>query len=109
MDLGKWLKLVEQIAPLALAATPLAPIAPFVAAGVRVAEQVPGADGPTKQAIAKQIVDIGVAATNAQAGHTEIDPDVVHNLVSDGINTVVGAVNLKHASEAEDAAEVPTV
>lgn len=95
-DIKKWLHLIEQVAPYALAATPAAPLAPFIAIGIQAAEQIPGATGATKLAIAKQIVSIGVAATNAQAGHQKIDPVLVDQTVTDGINTVVGAVNLAH-------------
>lgn len=98
MNFKNWLKAVEQIAPIALSATPLAAIAPYVSVGIQAAEQIPGADGPTKLAIAKSIVHIGVAATNAKIGHEALDPTAVDKLVTDGINTVVGAVNLKVAS-----------
>jgi hypothetical protein len=101
----RWLKVVEKIAPLVLAATPLAPIVPFVILGIQTAEQIPGATGEQKLALATQIVNTGVAATNAQVGHTEIDPALVNDAVTHGIATVVAAVNLKHTAEAEDAGE----
>lgn len=102
MSLPNWLHSIIDLAPLILAATPAAPLAPFVAAGIQAAEHIPGADGPTKLAIAKQIVSAGVAATNAQIGHQEIDPLLVDKLSTDAINVVVGVANLKHASAAED-------
>lgn len=94
MNLLSWLKLVESIGPLVLATTPLAPIAPFVVTGIQFAEQIPGADGPTKLAIATQIVNIGVAATNAQIGHQKIDPALVNTAVTSGITAVVSAVKV---------------
>ena len=101
-----WLKLVEQIAPLVLAATPLAPIAPFVAIGIHAAEQIPGASGATKLAVAQQITHIAIQAVNTQAGHEEVNPALADGILADGISAVVGAVNLKHAAQVEDAAEV---
>ena len=105
MSLPKWLQYVETFAPLILAATPLAPIIPFVISGIQTAEQIPDATGAQKLAIAQQLVADGVAATNAAAGHTEIDPALVNDMVTQGINTVVSVVNFKHSVEAEDAAE----
>jgi hypothetical protein len=89
-----WLKLVEQLTPIILGATPLAAISPFVTAGIQVAEQIPGADGPTKLGLAIQITNLGVAATNAQAGHTAIDPALVNSTIQTSINSVVAVVNL---------------
>lgn len=107
MNLKSWLSLVEKVVPLVLAATPAAPLAPFISIGIQAAEQIPGATGSTKLVIAKQIAGIGVAAVNAQAGHQEVDPALIDQVATDGINAVVGVVNLKHANQAEDAAEVP--
>ena len=106
MNFAGWLKLVEQIAPIALAVTPLAPIAPFIALGIKTAEQIPGASGADKLALATTIAQAGVAATNAQAGHQEIDPVLVSQAIAQGIGTVVAVVNTVHAAKAEDAAEV---
>jgi len=107
MNFAGWLKLVEQIAPIALSVTPLAPIAPFIALGIKTAEQIPGASGADKLALATTIAQSGVAAINAQAGHQEIDPMLVNQAIAQGIGTVVAVVNTVHAAQAEDAAEVP--
>lgn len=104
-NLSQWLALVEQISPIILLATPLAPIAPFVALGIKTAEQLPGATGAQKLALAKTIVSAGVAATNAQAGHVEVDPALVDSAVSSGIAAVVATANLVQAAKAENATE----
>lgn len=104
-SLANWLHLVETIGPLVLAATPLAPIVPFVIMGIQTAERIPGATGAQKLELAKQIVTTGIAATNAQAGHTEIDPALVDTAVTSGINAVVAATNVVHAAVAENVAE----
>jgi hypothetical protein len=105
MNLSSWLHLVESIAPLALAMTPLAPIAPWVTIGIQTAERIPGASGPQKLALAKTIVSAGVAATNAQAGEQEIDPTLIDSALSSGISAVVDAVNVVHAAQDEKIAD----
>lgn len=104
-NLSQWLNLVESIAPIVLLATPLAPIAPFVILGIKTAEQIPGATGPQKLALAKTIVSAGVQATNAQAGHVEIDPVQIDTAVTSGINAVIASINVVQAAKAENAAE----
>lgn len=94
-----WLKAVENLAPLVLAATPLAPIAPFVALGIQTAERIPGAKGADKLALATQIVNAGVQATNAQAGKEVVNVENVNTLVTSGINAVVAAANLKGSGD----------
>lgn len=105
VNLGSWLKIVEQVAPLVLAATPAAPIAPFVAIGIQTAEKIPGASSADKLALATTIAQAGIAATNAQAGHTEIDPTAANAALASGISAVVNVANLVHDAKAEDAAE----
>jgi len=100
----KWLRLVEQFAPLILAATPLAPIVPFVIVGISTAEKIKGATGAEKLALATQIVNAGVAATNAQAGTEKINPTLVNQAVTYGINAVVSSVNLVHSFQTDPAA-----
>lgn len=95
MNLASWLKIIEKAAPIVLAATPLAPLAPFVAVGIQAAEQIPGATGPQKLTIATQLVNTGIAATNAQAGKQVINPSEASQLVASGINAVVAAANLE--------------
>lgn len=98
MKFGAWFTILKRVAPIVLATTPAAPLAPFIAVAIQAAEQIPGADGPTKLAIAREIVTIGVNATNAQIGYAKIDPALVDEVVENGIHTVVAVVNAKHAS-----------
>lgn len=99
MNLSTWLKTVEKIVPTLLKLTPLAPISQYVALGIQTAQQIKGATGAQKLELAKQIVSVGVAATNAQAGHQVVDPAEVDALVTSSINTVVAAANLAHKDQ----------
>lgn len=96
MKLPKWLGLVKQLAPLILAVTPLAPIVPWVVVGIQTAEGIEGATGAQKLEIAKAIVSVGVAATNAQVGKVILNPAEADTLVAAGISAVVAATNLVH-------------
>lgn len=91
-----WLKLVGQIAPIALAATPMAPLAPYIAIGVQQAEQMEGATGAQKLAKAVEIAKTGIAAADAQAGRQIIDPAAADAAITAGVNAVVGTVNIIH-------------
>lgn len=95
MSLKSWLDKIKKYAPIILAETPAAPLAPYIAIGIQAAEQIPGASGPAKLEAAKQITHIVVAATNDQAGHQVVDPALVDKLADDAASTVVDAVNLK--------------
>jgi hypothetical protein len=96
MGIPGWLKTVAQIAPAILAFTPAAPLAPWVALGIHTAEGIDGATGPQKLEIAKAIAKVGVAAVNAQAGKELVDVTSSDVVITDGINAVVAATNLKH-------------
>jgi hypothetical protein len=71
-----------------------------VALGIHAAEQVDGADGPAKLAIAKQITDVAVSAVNAQAGSQKIDPSQVSAAFSNGVGAVIAVANLVHSAQA---------
>jgi hypothetical protein len=96
MHIPSWLKAVAKIAPTILALTPAAPIAPWVALGIQAAEGIPQASGAQKLEIAKVIAKVGVAAVNAQAGSTVINPAAADELLASSINAVVAATNLAH-------------
>jgi len=95
-----WLQLVEQLAPMVLVATPLAPLAPFIAIGIREAEQIKGATGQDKLAHAVAITKAAVTGVNAQAGKTVIDPTVADDALKHGISTVVDVVKIIQARQA---------
>jgi hypothetical protein len=107
ISVSKWLQLVSWVAPAVLGMTPLAPIAPFVIAGVQAAESLPGAQGKDKLDAAVQIARIGIAATNAQAGHVVVDPQLADAAIQSGISTVVNVVNLTHRGAQPDATGQP--
>ncbi len=92
-----WLHLVEQFAPLILAATPLAPLVPFIVIGIREAEHLKGATGPEKLAHAVEITHATIAGVNAQAGKVLVDPVGADDALKHGISTVVDVVNIIHA------------
>ncbi len=96
MALPKWLQILEQIGPTILLFTPLAPIAPAIIAGIKVAESIPGASGPQKKALVQQIAGLAAAGANAQAGHQVIDPGTLEAVSGQAIDTVVGVANLVH-------------
>lgn len=86
---------LEQIAPIALSVIPGVPpvLIPLVVHGIQTAEAIPGATGAQKKAAALDLVNTGIASTNAAAGKQVIDPTAI-NAVGEGIDTVVGVVNL---------------
>ena len=94
--MSKWLQALEQIGPSILLFTPLAPIAPAVIAGIKVAEAIPGASGEQKKALVQQIAGLAAAGANAQAGKTVIDPQQMGAVSGQAIDTVVSVVNLIH-------------
>lgn len=99
MSLPKWLQILQTVAPTVLACTPLAPIAPFVVAGIQAAEASGGA-GPHKLATALNITRIGIAAVNAQAQKTIIDPQLSDAALTSGINLAVQITNTLHRDPA---------
>lgn len=105
MAVPQWLEILETVGPTVLALTPLAPIAPAVVAAIGEAQQIAGATGADKLAHVQNIVNETVAAVNAQAGHTELDPQLVSDASAKAIGTVVSVVKTIHAAHAEDVAE----
>src|SRR6266571_4632113 len=95
-----WLQLIEQFAPLVLIATPLAPLAPFIAIGIREAEGIKGATGQEKLTHAVAITKAAVTGVNAQAGKIVIDPTVADDALKHGISTVVDVVKIIQARQA---------
>lgn len=95
----RWLALITQYAPLILAATPLAPIAPFVAIGIHSAEAMKGATKQEKLSHAVEITQASIVAVNAQVGHQVIDPTTANRALVSGISAVVDVVNMVHRHE----------
>ena len=93
MDWKKFGHLVEQLAPIALAVTGVPPVLiPIVIHGIQVAEQF-GGSGAEKKAQAVDLVTSAISGTNLAAGKQVVDPTAIH-AVSNGIDAVVGVVNL---------------
>ena len=93
MDWKSFGRLVEQFAPIALAVAGVPPIlVPVVVHGIQVAETF-GGSGPEKKAQAIDLVTTAILGTNIAAGKQVVDPLAIH-AVSNGIDTVVGVVNL---------------
>jgi hypothetical protein len=95
-DGGFWSRfaaVAEQIAPIALKLTPLAPIAPAVQLGILEAEQLANASGTEKLAHALNLASTAALAANAQAGKTVVDPTYVQQQGALVISGVVQAVN----------------
>lgn len=98
MGFPSWLSTVLHYTPIALSFTPLAPLAPFFAAGIHAAEQIPGASGSQKLAAATAIAQAGISA--AQAAGVKVDASVTNQAIVDGINAVVKGVNSFHGKAA---------
>ena len=96
MSLPKWLQILEQVGPSILLVTPLAPIAPAVVAGIKLAQSIPGATGEQKKAIVQQIVAVAAQGANTQAGTTILDPTMAQDVASKVIDTVVGITGIIH-------------
>jgi hypothetical protein len=90
----KWLSILEEVGPMVLQFTPLAPIASAVTAGIRLAEALPGTTGQQKQQTVMQIVATAVAGANAQAGKQIMDPAEAVNAASAAIDTIVHVTNV---------------
>ena len=93
MDWKSFGHLVEQLAPIALALTGVPPVLiPVVVHGIQVAESF-GGTGAEKKEKAITLVTTAILGTNIAAGKQILDPNAIH-AVSNGIDTVVGVVNL---------------
>lgn len=90
---SKFFSVLKQFAPIILALTPLAPIAPAVAEAIATAETIPGASGSEKLAAAKAIVVDAAQAVNAQAGHDKVNVAEVEASADSVISGVVDSVN----------------
>jgi hypothetical protein len=91
--LSFWLHLAGYLAPIVLSRIPgvSQAIAPYVAVGVQSAEQIPGADGPTKLAAAVSIAQAGFGAAQAAGAHSGIV--VQGHEITSAINSLVAATN----------------
>lgn len=97
MHLSKFLNIVKVIAPLVLAnvkgGDKIGALIPTITDGIAEAEQIHGASGAEKKAHVLNIVKAGVETANA-TGKVTLDPAEVHEVASDGIDAVVGAIHV---------------
>lgn len=93
MDWKTFGRILEQIAPIALAIVPGIPpvLIPVIVHGIQTAENL-GGTGPEKKAQAMDLVKTGILAANLTAGKQLVDPNTIH-VVSNAVDTVVGVVN----------------
>lgn len=89
--MNRFLELAKTLAPILLPIInpKLAPLSPYISAGIAEAEALPGASGDAKRAHVENLVNIGATAVNQTAGHQVIDVGALGSAVSDGISTVV--------------------
>ncbi len=107
--MSHWLQLLAQLGPIVLAATPLSALAPAVVAGIAAAEGLPGATGPQKKEIVKQIVSAAAQGANAQVGRTIIDPALAVDSASHVIDTIVNITNIVHQAHDDATPIAPDV
>lgn len=97
LNLNKWLSVVAQLAPIVLLAVPggaaLAPLVPVITHAITEAEQIKGASGADKKAHVLSTVQDAVAVANA-SGKVKLDPAAVQQVASQGVDAVIGAVNV---------------
>lgn len=91
-----WLKRALEMAPLILSLSPLAPIAPAVAAGIVAAEKMKGATGAEKLAHVQELAHAAAEGANAAAGREVVSVVGIDQAAANAISTVVSVVNLAH-------------
>lgn len=92
--LGHFFVNIGKFAPLILAITPLAPIAPAVAAAIQEAEAIQGATGPEKRA---HVINVATAAaTVAQQSGAKVDPAAVQAAAGQTIDAIVAVAKAAH-------------
>lgn len=96
MTKSEWFKGVLHMAPLILSLSPLAPIAPAVAAGIVAAEQMKGATGAQKLAHVQELAHAAAEGANAAAGREVVSVVGIDDAAAHAISTVVAVVNLAH-------------
>lgn len=110
LGLNKWLDVVSQLAPIVLLAVPgaqaIIPLVPLVTHAIKEAEQIKGADGPTKKAHVLSTVNDAVTVANA-TGKVKFDPAQVEQVTSDGVDAVIGAVKVVEGAKVVKPIQAP--
>lgn len=96
-DLDKFLSVVSIVGPLVLMNVPggqnIAVLLPTIINGIKEAEAIAGATGPEKKAHVMALVADAVTVANA-TGRIHIDVAEVQGVVSNGIDVVIGVINV---------------
>lgn len=94
--MNKWISLVLNLAPLVLMAIPGMPavLVPTIVHAIQEAQQIAGASGADKKAHVLAVAADAVTAVNEAKGKAVINPAVVPTVVSQGIDTAIGVINL---------------
>jgi hypothetical protein len=100
MTKTEWFTQVLHLAPVILSFSPLAPIAPAIAAGIIAAEKIKGASGAEKLAHVQEIAHAAAEATNAAAGREVVSVIGIDQAAANAISTVVSVVNVVHQAKA---------
>jgi hypothetical protein len=95
-DFHALLPLVGAILPLVKGGDKAAALVPTIAHAIETAEQH-GGTGAEKKARAKAIVQDAITVANA-TGKVHLDPTAVDQTLDNGIDAVVGAVNIAHGA-----------
>ncbi len=97
------LGLVGKFAPMILPSVPggakISAFIPVITHGILEAEQIPGASGADKKAHVLNLLADSVTALNA-TGKTHLSQDELAAIAGNGIDTVIGTVNLLHGAGA---------
>lgn len=109
MDKTQWLALLKVLGPVVGALVPgLDPtFVPLIVTGVAEAEQIRGADGPTKKAHVVELVKVAAAAANAGTKKNLVDVAGIAQAASIGIDAIVRTTNA--AAEQPVALKAPPV
>ncbi len=101
MGIPRWLRILEDVGPLVIAAAfpPLIPVTSLVIAAAKAAEAIPGATGEQKNQIAQQIAAIGAQFTNVTTGKPLVDPALAADITGDVFTAVVQATNAAQAGK----------
>ena len=100
--LGGFLSILARVGPMALAFTPLAPIAGPVVEAIAHAAALKGASNEEKRAHVKALAVVAADALNVKEGRVVLDPAVVESTADHAITTAYEAAKLIHDRHATD-------
>lgn len=102
--LGAFVNVLRVLGPAVLATVPggekIAPLIPTITGAIEEAEAIRGASGAEKKAHVLGIVQAGIATANA-TGKVSLDPAAVQTVAANGIDAVIGALNVVKAAHGQ--------